>query len=522
MRGNDQEQPFEFETESGWCQVVKFQEFVSYDAAALKQFERRLAAQHAQVVDPTAKEPRNEDDDDSEDIDQLFAQGLFLVTAETWGEAAEPTAAQIRAYHWLTTHRSKIFQVLIDHARHYYIEHREGFRDFFNGEPQDRDLLLPALTSPQDLKRLMRLIEIEISEKTRDGVSLMTYRFDASWDLEEYWEVTLCGDQITSLESAPFPFTLPKDGGWEKLPISRNGLRFAEFTYRGLTTGTFTIDAQGVCSRQIWCPVCNGPEIEDPALITAIREAPSTHMLATLVHKLELSEWIRRSLIMVAPICLGLGWSWNPAFYWLGIAVSLIAGVVSYLDAGYRWTRWTWMGLLEAGLISFSFLPRRQARQLDDIPNWTWIGLFETFVWLSAAAITAAWMFIVVGASGNPILAPARGILLAFGMIQSAALIFVAVTDFSALHLLWFTPVALLLTVITGFRRFQRSVQQTAKQTFGFDVNTGDMDQKAGGLEDAWRQMLKNMERRNPTSNASGTVYEAPRRPRQDRLGDDD
>ncbi|MDB5389211.1 MAG: hypothetical protein JWM11_4857 [Planctomycetaceae bacterium] len=500
MPGNEDHNPFEFDAESGWCQTLKFQEFEAYDAAASREFEDRQRALNASD---------DEDDDPKEDL--LFEEGLFLVTAESWDEEIPPTAAQIRAYSWLIKQRSTVFRVLIDHAYQYYNEHIDEFRDFFNGEPADRDLLLPRLTSPKDLKRLMRLISIEIDEKTRDGQALITFSFDATWDFNEYWDVTLCGDQITTLDSAPFPFTLPRDSGWEKLPVSRQGLRFAEFLYRDQWTGTFTIDAQGVCTRQIWCPVCNGAELADPELITAHREPATSHMLATLVHKLELQTWIRRGLTLVAPACFLLGWSWNPGFYWAAIAVSLIAGLAAFLDAGWRGGLWVWLAAIEFVLANLARLPARQNPRFDEIPDWTWLGLFETFVWLSSAAMAGAWMFLLLGAFRHPILRPAYGNLVAFGLIEIAAVSFVAMTDYSALHLLWFTPLALVLTIITGFWTIRRSLKRAARQAFEGSGMTG-------GVEDAWRQILSKMEQ--GSGQTKDTVFESRPRPNQDRLNE--
>jgi hypothetical protein len=503
MPTKDQANPFEYDDMFGWSQVIKFQEFRAYDAAVLVEFDRRERARAAALSDPAdpedlAAEQPDEIDDEIEECDRLFKEGLFVVSTESYDSEMEPTAAQVRAYHWLNKNRSAVFRILIDHAFQYYNENLDTFRDFFNGEAQDRELLLPKLNSPHDLQRLIRLIEIEIQIKTRDGQCLIRYSLDTPWNMEEYWDVILCGEQFTTLDSAPFPFAMPLGSNWEKLPAGRGGIRFAEFLYLDVWTGTFTITPQGVCERQILCPACDGFFLEDPELITAIREPKTSHMVATLVNKLELREWVRRSLTLIAPTLFLLGWSWNPKFFWAAIAVSLIAGGVSYIDAGLRRTRWVGLALLEACISAFSLLPKRETPQADEIPSWTVFGVFETLVWLAAAAIAGAWMLLIPGVRKSPILSLAYWNLFAFGLVQIAAVVFVAVTDYSALHLLWFIPLGLILTVISSFWTVKRSITKGRGMPFGAGG-------KNAAIEDAWRQMLEKMER----GNQSNSVYES-------------
>jgi len=507
---------FELNEHGDWIFLVRFPEFKAFNAAALKEFEQAqkqaggdqtatysaenqltVQSNSSYEIDHEESEESDEDQEIADEIalqERLFELGLFQVTAE----GPEPTPSQIRTCQSLVGRTREVFRILIDHTFQYYNEHLDEFRDFFNGDPADRDRLLPKITSTDGLKRLMRLIEIDIHENARNGQALVTFSFDTTWDADEYWDITLCGDQIVTPDFAPFPFQLPKSLGWEKLPVTRQGLRFAEFNYRGLWTGTFTIDPTGVCQRQIRCPVCDGLDLEDPELIDAIRDAAPSHMLATLVHKLKLELWIRRGLMVVAPISFGLGWFWNPLFYWGTITIAVVSALAAYLDAGWRRSGWTILAMLEVGAAGLALLPKRQPTTLDTVPDWTWVGFFEQFVWMTSAAIAAVWLYFLIGMARHPILRHVFWNLAAFGLILVSAVVFVAVTDYSALHLLWFIPLSLLITTVLTARQLRRALEKTIENT----IRTGT---DGLGLHATWTEMLQNMER----GRRSNSVYES-------------
>jgi len=322
--------------------------------------------------------------------------------------------------------------------------------------------------------RLIRLMEIEVSERALNGKSFITFYFDTTWEKEDLWEVTLCGEQIVSQELPLLPIQLAAGSGWEKLRASGKGWRFAEFAYGGAWTGIYRINANGTCVSHTECPVCDGPQILDATMITAIREAPRSHMLASLVHMLALKPWIQNGLKIVGPISYLLGWTWNPMFYWVTLVVSGVAGITAYLDAGWRRTAWVWIAVLEGAFAWLALSSNRTTPTLDTEPSWTVLEIFSQFVWTTTAAITVTWFYFLIGMAKHPLLRRAFWHLATFGILQVVALTVVARSEYSPLHLLWFTPLTLLGTVLIAGRHLYASFQKQIRDSLDQGPLGGD------------------------------------------------
>jgi hypothetical protein len=505
MSRNNDPNPFEYVEDDGWVQVIKFQEFSTYNASVLRDYERR---QESIPPQPSAhldgEQPEDEDEEDDDERDELFKQGQFLVIVSADDEGDEPTPAQIRAYEWLNSHRTKVSRILIEHAYLHYLENIEGFRDFFNGEPQDRDRLLPEIKSHQDLKPLMQLAEIDIDETTLNGHAMITFQFDTTWDLEAYWGVTLNNGEIVDVDAdtAPYPFILSRDLGWERLAAGHKGIRFAEFQYRGVWIGTFPIEPDGVCRRRILCTVCSERDFADPELIKQVRNAPTSHIISAVAHQLDADVWISRSLFGIVPFCFLLGVSWNSGLHWAGLVICLITVLFDYIRSGWKSGPWMRIALLEAAVIGFTLSPKWTPRKLDEAPAWTWTGLFETAVWLLFAFLAFVTLTGLRSMASNRLLRPAFWNVAVFAIAQIVGLLLVAVTDYSAFHLIWYVPLTTITMIFFSYRQVKKAIIDSVKDRFS-------QQHANAGPEVAWGQIREQMQNRGH----SNSVFESRQRP---------
>lgn len=104
-----------------------------------------------------------------------------------------PSKAQERAFCFVRDNdeliRDKVVKAIFDA----YPSMRESFVDFFG---EDLDKQMPELGDPSDLKRLIGLSAVDISDVEKDGVAYVGFEFGCTWEEEHGLGVMTHKDRI--------------------------------------------------------------------------------------------------------------------------------------------------------------------------------------------------------------------------------------------------------------------------------------------------------------------------------------
>jgi hypothetical protein len=159
------------------------------------------SAPRAMDVPPFGKIWRGSDTWDGKDVLVSWHSRPVELLIERVGDEPAPAAEQAAGYSVLKSNEKEVAEAVLEGIYKYYIGLRKQFQEY--GESLRG---MPVVMESEQLKGLMKLNGIHVSNLAREGMAYVGLSFSCTWDDEHGLGVMMHGKRVVSVGEADVAF----------------------------------------------------------------------------------------------------------------------------------------------------------------------------------------------------------------------------------------------------------------------------------------------------------------------------